>query len=326
MRALVTGASGFIGGFLVQELVRRGHEVVCLLRPTSAREHLPKNRVEIRIGSLGDPASLSPAVEGVDWVFHLAGATKALQPQDFFRVNAQGTENLLRACLTHNARLRRFLLVSSLAAAGPAPDPSGINESDPPRPVSHYGRSKLAAEEAVLQHAAEVPVTIVRPPVVYGPRDRDVYEYFKQVKAGVALHLGRAERYFSIIHVADLVAGILRAAQVEAAAGRVYFLANPKAVTWRELGEEIARALDKRPLKIVVPEASATVVAALSELTAKLTRRPALLGFDKVREMKERYWVCRADRAAQELGFRPRFSMQEGVRDTVQWYRQAGWL
>ncbi len=326
MQALVTGASGFIGGFLVQHLLDQGMDVKCLMRKTSTRSHLPVNRIRICEGSLQDRESLQAAVKGIDIVFHLAGATKALSREDFFRINAGGTENLLEACRQANSRISRFVLVSSLAAAGPSPGPEGIDETVAPHPVSHYGRSKLEAERIATRYGREMPVTIVRPPVVYGPRDRDVYQYFKQVSWGVALQLGRAERYFSIIHVHDLIEGIFRAGTEAVAAGRTYFLTNARPESWQGLGKMIAHAVGKEPVPIILPEVSATVVAIFSEALARITRKPPLLGFDKIREMREKYWVCKGERAQKELGFVPKIPIDEGLEQTARWYRDNGWL
>ncbi|MDQ7064065.1 MAG: NAD-dependent epimerase/dehydratase family protein [candidate division KSB1 bacterium] len=326
MRALVTGASGFIGGFLVQRLLDDGVEVVCLMRKTSSRAYLPVDRIRIHLGSLQDVDSLKTAVQGVDVVFHLAGATKALSREDFFQINAGGTQNLLEACRQSGVKLPRFVLVSSLAAAGPSADRQGISEEDEPRPVSHYGQSKLEAERIAAEYGRDLPVTIVRPPVVYGPRDRDVYQYFKQVNMGFALYLGREPRYFSIIHVRDLVEGIWAAGRAAQAVGRTYFLTNPQPESWRGLGQMIARAVGKEPVPIVLPEWTASVVAVFGEMVARITRKPPLLGFDKIREMREKYWVCRGTRAETELGFRPAISAEEGIEETAKWYRDHGWL
>lgn len=326
MRVMVTGASGFIGGALVDYLVEQGYEVACLLRPTSARDHLPLHRITIKHGSLHDGASLRQAVVASDIVFHLAGATRALHRNDFFRINAEGTRNLLQACVEAAPDLKRFVLVSSLAAAGPCIDGRPVTEDDPPHPVSHYGRSKLEAERIAMTFAARFPVSIVRPPVVFGPRDRDVYQYFRQIKAGVALQPGRKSRRLSLIHVQDLVRGLVEVATAPQAAGEVYFLANPQAQTWQALGEMLATILQRRPIRIPVPESLTFFVAAVAEAVARVRRKPALLGFDKIREMRQTCWVCSTHKAETQLGFRPQFTTEEGLRQTAEWYRAHGWL
>lgn len=287
---------------------------------------MPVDAIEIVHGSLEDLPSLQRAVEETDVVFHLAGVTKVLHTDDFYRINAQGTENLLRACREAAPRLRRFLFVSSLAAAGPSLDGQPRRESDPARPVSHYGKSKLAAEKAVAGFAEAFPVSICRPPVVYGPGDRDVYNYFKQVQMGLALQLGRSDPQLSIVHVQDLVDGLLAVAFSDRAVGQTYFLANAEGYRWSEIGAIIARALDKQPLHLVVPEFVAPVVAGISEGIARIQRKPALLGFDKIREMREKFWICSAGKAKRELAWQAKIDLSKGIAQTVEWYRAEGWL
>ncbi len=327
MRVLVTGASGFIGGFLVHRLVEQGHEVICLLRKTSARDHLPLEQIRLHIGSLHDVDSLCLALEQVEVVFHLAGAVRAVRKSEFYTINAKGTENLLLACdRAAGGTLKRFVLVSSLAAAGPCIEGRPLTEADPPRPVSDYGRSKLEAEKIAWQYANRFPVTVLRPPIVYGPRDRDVYQYFRQVRAGVALKLGRRERLFSLIHVQDLVRGIEMAATAPNAAGNTYFLCNPEPASWDRLGNLIARSLNAHPVHFVVPECMVYPIAAISEAAARIRRKPALLNFDKIREMKESCWVCSPEKAGQDFGFRTEYTLETGIKQTAEWYIEHGWL
>ncbi len=326
MRILVTGSTGFIGGFLVEELLAQGHEIVCLIRKTSSTKYLPREQVKFVQGTLESPESLARAVDGVQMVFHLAGATRVLHKDDFYRINAEGTRHLLEACSQGGKDLQRFVLVSSLAAAGPCQNGQPVTEVQAPHPVSHYGRSKLAAEQFALEYAGAFPVTIVRPPVVYGPRDQDVYAYFKQVKAGIALQLGRKPRHLSLIHVQDLVRGIVQAGFAGKAIGQTYFITNAEAKTWSELGTLISQALGKKCIRLVVPVVAASLVAAVSELMARIRKSPALLGFDKIHEMRHECWVCSGEKAARELDFRPQIAVEEGIRQTARWYERMGWL
>lgn len=326
MRVLVTGATGFIGSFLVEKLLAAGHEVRALLRRTSATHFLPVHRIEAVIGTLQDAASLQPAVAGCDVVFHLAGATRALSMAEFETINAGGTRNLLAACEQANPALQRFLLVSSLAAAGPSRNRDAVREEDAPAPVSNYGRSKWHAEKITRDYAEKFPITIVRPPVVYGPRDRDVLVLFQQIQRRLAPQLGGAARRFSLIHVYDLVRGILLAASSEAAVGETFFLTNPAPVTWRDFAAAIEAATGKKAWHVKVPRLTAFPVAAMAEMYARLSRRPALLSFDKVREMREPCWTCSPEKAYRMLGFEARLSLEIGVQATAKWYMENGWL
>jgi nucleoside-diphosphate-sugar epimerase len=333
MRTLVTGATGFIGSLLVERLLdgtqqqkNESGRIFCLVRRAISGTWLEKVPVELVHGDLFADAALIPVLAEVSHVIHLAGVTKARTEAEYFHSNVETTRHFLALCARHAPNLQRFVYISSIAAAGPSPDGRPVTEDEPPRPMSIYGRSKLAGELACQEWRDKLPITIIRPPVVYGPRDKDVYQYFKQVKLGLRLRLGRHERKVSMIHVHDLVAGILLASEHPHAAGETYFLTNPHSYDWHELGQAVATAMQRKTLSITVPEAIAPVLAAVSELGAKITGKPALLNFDKVAEMRQYYWVCSGEKARQQLGFVPALSIEAGLQNTCQWYRENGWL
>lgn len=324
MKALVTGANGFIGTHLVEVLRLSGWEVRCLVHRSASE--LQTLNVDCVFGDVCQPETLPAAVEQTEVVFHLAGVTKAANLRGYLEVNEQGTAHLLEAAARHAPQLRRFVLVSSLAAAGPSPDGRPLTEEDPPRPISAYGLSKLRAEEAAHRYADRLPITIVRPPAVYGPRERDLLVYFRQVQRGLLLQPPGSDRYLSIIYVADLNRGILRAASSKHAVGQTYFLSNREPVTWRQLGALIAESLGARPLSITVPMPLVEAAGLLADAVTWITRRPLVLSRDKVQEMKQRYWVCDPSKAERELGFRAEIPLEEGIKETADWYRRNGWL
>jgi dihydroflavonol-4-reductase len=326
MKVLVTGSNGFIGSWLVEKLLDRGDTVRCLVRKTSNLRWLEGLQVQFVYGELLNESSLVHAVQDVECVFHLAGVTKACDRAGYFLANYQGTVNLLNACKSHGAKEQKFIFISSLAAAGPAPTPVPLKEDDHPHPVSAYGEAKLAAEKAVLEMANHRPVTILRPPPVYGPRDTDVYEIFRYVKRYVKPVIGGGERLSSLVHVDDLVRGILLSADSPKASGRVYFICNDIFYDWKTIGDEIARIMDKRALTLTVPSVLLDVVSFFSELGAKITSKPPLLNRRMVIDMKQRYWICDNSRAKNELGFEPQISLSDGIAQTFYWYRANGWL
>jgi len=330
MSIIITGATGFIGGLLAESLTarrqRNAAKIYCLVRRTSSLTDLEKLPITLVHGDLFSGAALASVLPEVTQVIHLAGVTKARTEAEYFRGNGEATRNLLQWCAQHAKKLQRFVYVSSLAAAGPSADGHLITEDETPRPVSVYGRSKLAGEIACQEFCREIPLTIIRPPAVYGPREKDIYEYFKQVKMGVRLRLGRRPRQASMIHGQDLVNGILLAAEHPAAAGETYFMTNPQPYDWHELGMALAAAMQKRTVSITVPEFIAPVLAAFSELGARISRKPALLNFDKIDELRQSYWVCSGEKARHQLGFIPALSIQEGLQQTYQWYKEQGWL
>ena len=255
---LVTGSTGFIGSRMVEALVREGVSVRVLLRPESGTYRCPAGEglVKVYRAGYGDSESLGPAGEGVNRIVHLAGVTRALDEEGFMAGNVMPVENLLRAVKRYNPDLERFLLVSSLAAAGPAASSlPGVRESDRPSPVSAYGRSKLLGEEAAKRLAGDVPLTIVRPPAVYGPGDRDILEVFRMMRKGVLVSAGSGRRQrFSMIHVDDLIEGMLVALRSGAAAGQTYFLTSPHPYGWDEVVEAARPVLGfGRLLRIGLP-------------------------------------------------------------------------
>ncbi len=325
-RALVTGASGFVGGNLVDALARRGYRVTCLVRPSSNRQWIHRYRINYVEGDITQPESLLQAVRGVDYVFHLAGLTRAPDAETYEYVNARGTRHLLEACLERNPNIRRFVYCSSLAATGPSQEGIPLVEADPPHPISDYGRSKLQAE-AILRGRSEVlPITIIRPPVVYGPRDRDVHMYFRLVYSGVFPILGSRDRRVSLIYVRDLVEGMIQAAESQEAEGELYFLTDGKPHSWEAISMRIAATLGRIPMRVHIPIALLRLVTLGSEAAAHLRGKTALLNRQKFQELMEPFWVCSCARAKQDFGFQPAYSLKLGIEETTNWYLKHGWL
>jgi nucleoside-diphosphate-sugar epimerase len=324
--ALVTGASGFIGSALVEKLAGQGARVKCLMRKTSSRQWLTHLPVELVDGDLFATEVLSRSLEDVTHVYHLAGLTKARHREEFFHSNSDGTKNLLEAAARSCKHLQRFVYVSSLAAAGPSFNGTAVTEADSPHPVSLYGESKLAGEHACTAMGNQLPWTIVRPPAVYGPRERDIYTYFQQVNWGLRLQLGSAERWLSMVYVDDLVGGMIAAAEHPKGVGETYFVANTQPCEWTDLGRIIAKALGRKAIRLVLPAWSASVLAVAGEVVSAITGKPPLLGFEKIRELRQPGWVCSSEKIAAHVGFRCTVSLEEGAARTAAWYREQKWL
>jgi dihydroflavonol-4-reductase len=324
--ALVTGASGFVGSHLVEHLLARGNRVRCLVRKTSKLKYISQDGLEMAYGGLDNNTDWNAALAGVDTIYHVAGLTFARRPQDYFTVNHRGTETLVAAALARRANIRKFIYISSLAAVGPSPDGQPVNETCETRPISPYGRSKLLGEEAVRATTDLLDVTIVRPPAVYGPRDYAIYEFFKAIARGVAPRIGRADMSVSLVHVQDLVEGIVLAAENQASSGRTYFISSDMGYSVKAINELLMRILGRRARSIAIPRTLAYTMAFAAEAVSAVLKRPPVINRDKVRDLSQSCWVCSIDAAKRDLGYSQKISLEAGLRDTYQWYLKEGWL
>lgn len=326
MKALVTGSTGFIGSHLVEALVKRGYKVFCSVRRTSDRVWLKDLDVTFVDADITERESLIPAVSIVDYIFHVGGVTKAKKESAYYRINADGTRVLYEVCQEHNPNLRKIVHVSSLAAAGPSEIGRPRVESDTPRPLTFYGRSKLEGERYAAEYMKSLPITVIRPPAVYGPKERDIFFYFRVMNRHVKPMLGVADKYLSLVHVDDLVDAILLAAESPASRGQTYFVDDGRIYSWRELSSAIQKSLRTWALPLVIPESFMTVTAFAAEFLAMWSHKPALLNRQKIIELRQRAWTCSSEKIRSELGFESKVTLQAGCDATARWYRDHGWL
>ncbi len=336
-RVLVTGASGFIGSHLAKTLVARGDHVTCLVRNTSKTDRLNSFDVSLLEGDVTRSESLAAAVADQDIVYHVAGCVRALNVDTLYRINELGAGNVAQAC-AERPDPPVMVLVSSLAAAGPAVDGRPRIASDPITPVSHYGRSKRAAERAVARFADRVPISVVRPPIVLGEGDRASLEIFRAI-GWFRTHLvpGRQAWDYSVIHVVDLVELLIRAAERGARIGPDTDDANPptsgyyfadcgQRPTYAELGRMVAGALSRRVIVLRLPMPIVWAVACGTESVNRIIRRAPLISFDKLHEISAGSWTCSAQAAIDELGFAVGASLEQRLEQAATWYRRQGWL
>lgn len=300
--------------------------VRCLLREQSNLRWLVGLPFEKAYGDCNDPSSLKEAVKDVDQVFHLAGVTKAVRDETYFKVNALGTDCLIHACLEHNPKLQRFVLVSSQAASGPCEGGNKKRETDPCCPVSPYGRSKRMGEELAMAHRQEIPIVVLRPSAVYGPRDTDMYAFFKLVSKGIIPTFMGLTQSFSLCYVEDVVEAILLSAASSHACGEVFFVSDGREYRMEEVGDTLARAMGIRAVRVPIPKSVLWGVASLSEAYSRLSGKPSLINRGKAQEMLQCDWGCDTSKAQRLLGFVPRFDLFEGAKRTFEWYRQEKWL
>lgn len=316
MRAFVTGGTGFIGSHLVDALVERGAAVTCAVRPTSHLDRLRNRNVRTEIVDLLDGAGVRRALAGSTHVFHLAGVIAARTEAAYVRVNRDMTRVVAQAAADQG--VKRFVHISTIGVCGPSRN-GPLDERAPCRPVSIYGRTKLAGEREVLALRPRLRAVVVRPPLVYGPRDRGMLDLFRIAHAGFIPSIG-GRKWYSLVHVQDLVEGILKA--VEGPPGEVYFISNDDPISSDELGRLLLRAVGRKGIRIYIPEG---ILLPLGRLSAWVGLR-TMLTPDKALEMLQPAWTCTPEKARRVLGFRARIPPAQGLRETVEWYRRNGWL
>ena len=325
MNVLLTGASGFVGSHILDCLMERGIATRVLLRQSSSDEFIAGHLASVQRseGSIGKPDTLRAAIQGATHVIHCAGLVKALTLREFHEVNQIGTRNLIDAA--NACGIDRFIHVSSLAAAGPGTADAPAHEADEPHPVSEYGRSKLAGELEVANRCQPAFV-IIRPPAVYGPRDREFLRLFRAVRSGFLPDVGCGRQALSLVFVEDLARVIVDCLEHPAAAGKVFFAANPEVKTAREFGSLVARELQKRPWHVPIPVPLLWPVCWGQQLVSQLTGKANVLSGQKYAELRAPGWVCEASRLKTELGLECPTTLAEGVHRTARAYQADGWL
>jgi len=326
VRVLVTGGTGFIGSHLVEALLAQGHEVRCLVRDPRRLgwiSGLPS--VTIAQGGMEEPRALLESLRGVDQVYHVAGVTRARAAREFFRVNGEGTRQLVHACLNTPGGPRRLVHLSSLAAVGPMPMATACTEGVSPRPVSPYGWSKLQGEAAVLGVRDRLHVTVLRPPVVYGPRDRGILEIARWIARGLLPMPAGPSRTLSVCYVQDLVTALLAAGEAKVPSGEIFHVAGEGAFTWEQVGDALGEALGVHPTPLRIPVPILLALATGADAWAWLSGRPGYFSRGKVREAAG-HWVCDTGKARRQLGVVPGVGLRKGAAVTVKWYREHGWL
>lgn len=328
---LVTGASGFIGSFIVEEALSRGMEVWAAVRPTSSRRYLTDPRIRFIELDLSDPAVLASQLAGhsFDYVVHAAGATKCLCRDDFFRTNTDGTRHLADALMATGMPLRRFVFVSSLSVFGAIHERqpyADITEHDVPRPNTAYGESKLRAEQYLDSIGTDFPYVVLRPTGVYGPRERDYFLMAQSIARHVDFAAGYKRQDLTFVYVSDVVQAVFLALD-HGVSRRKYFLTDGGVYSSADFSGLIRRELGNPwVLRLTAPLWVLRAVTALGERWARVTGRITALNNDKYNILSQRNWRCDIEPAVDELGYHPRVQLAEGVRRAVAWYRQNGWL
>ena len=329
MKILITGASGFIGSFIIEEALKRGFETWAAVRRSSSREWLQDERIHFIELNLSNKDQLIEQLRGhdFDYVVHAAGVTKCLNKQDFHRINTEGTKHLAEALMTLQMPLKRFVFVSSLSIFGAIKEQQPyeeIRESDTPQPNTEYGRSKLAAEQYLA--TTSIPYIILRPTGVYGPREKDYFIMAKSIKGHSDFAVGFKRQDITFVYVEDVVQAVFLALD-HGENGRRYFLSDGEVYQSATFSNLIHEALG-RPwwIRITAPVWVLRIVTFIGEYVGRMTGKVTALNNDKYNILKQRNWRCDIQPAINELGFQPKVQLEEGVNKTIQWYKDNRWL
>ncbi len=323
--SVVTGANGFVGSHLVDLLLKKGHNVKCITRKTSKLTWLEGKNIQIYDCGLNNKEELRRAFEGADYIFHIAGVVKSRYKEGYFKGNVDNTHTLLDAAID-NKTLKKFIVVSSLTAAGPAVNGKPVDETTECRPITTYGRSKLAQEELAKSYRDKIPVTICRAPAIYGERDTEILIFFKTFNKGLMTTIGFNTKSLSLLHVKDLVNGLYLSAVSEKSAGETYFISSEKFYTWEEVGHVTEKVLRKRPIKIKVPHFAVYSIATVAEFFSIFSSKAATLNIEKAKDITQLDWICNTSKAIKDLGYRQEISLEEGIKSTIDWYKVMKWI
>jgi nucleoside-diphosphate-sugar epimerase len=325
MKLLVTGSNGFVGSHIVEHFAKQGHEVYCLVRATSDCKWLANLKVHCVTGDISRPETLRDAVKGMDVIVHAAAMLRALTTREYYVVNQHGTRNLAEAALKFNPSLKHFIHISSQAAMGPSAElrPKLINE--PNTPVSDYGRSKLAGEKVLISALhGKIPYTILRPSSVYGPRDKDIFIFFRLVNFGVKLRTLN-ERFIQLLFVEDIPIAVERALSLPVARDKIYCLGENSWNTWAKVAQAISNSNNLKTHTMPLPDWVFGAASFIAEAFAKLTGRPAVLNRQKITEMRQPYWIADVTPSISELGL-DFTNLSRGAKITFNWYKENKWL
>lgn len=326
MKVLVTGGTGFIGSHLIDRLLAKDYEVYCAIRKTSNLRWLKGKKLNYIESDLLSDGILKEIIKEIDYIFHLAGVVKAKNIQGYETGNYLITKNLIETVANIKPDLKKFVHISSQAVCGPNPDENPIDENYIPKPITTYGKTKLKAEQEVLLYKDKVPITILRPCAIFGPRDTEILVYFKTFAKGLNSIIGFSKKYLSLIYVEDLIDGILLATENEKANGEVFFLCNSKYYDWDEIALTAEEIFQKKAIKLRIPHWFVYTAGAIVEFLSFFSKKAPTLNLEKCKDITQTRWVCSNKKAREILGFQEKYSLKEGFSKTIQWYKENGWI
>ncbi|MFZ1292068.1 MAG: NAD(P)-dependent oxidoreductase [Melioribacteraceae bacterium] len=324
--AVVTGATGFVGSHLVDLLLEKNFTVRCIVRKSSNLRWLKGKNVEIFDSGLFDKEKLKSIFKDADYVYHVAGVVRSKNKDGFYKGNVETTKTILDSLIEVNPNLKRLIIVSSLTACGPAENGIPCTEQTVPHPITTYGKSKLAEEELAKSYIDKLPITICRAPAIYGEREEDIYAMFKGFQKGIMTLVGFNNKKLSLIHGRDFVNGIFLASQSEKAKNQIYFISSDEIYSWNQVSDAMEKAIGKKALRIRIPHFIVYIVGGISHLINYFAKKPATFNWEKSKDFVQENWTCDISKAKKDFGYTQNISLEDGMKSTVDWYRENKWL
>ncbi len=329
MKVSITGANGFVGSHVVDEYLKDSrYDVHCIIRGSSDTKWLAGKNVTIHRCDYNDIASLGKATNSSDYIIHVAGSVAARSYSEFKKANVEATINLAHAALKNSPELKRFLLVSSQTASGPAKNlDSPTRPEDESIPLSSYGKSKREAELELLRgYSDKLPITIIRPPAVFGPRDTAILTVFQSISKGLGTVIGSKPKFVTLVYAPELARGIKLAAESDKAKGNTYFLGTEKPYPWKELNKMLGDAYGRKVVNLILPHIAVLSIGRIMTVLGGFLKKPPVFDHEKAVDFVQDYWICDSSSAQRDFGFQHKTTLQEAFRLTFEWYKSEGWI
>jgi UDP-glucose 4-epimerase len=325
-RVLITGASGFVGFHLIEAALQKGLEVYAAVRPSSQVEHLKHLPIHYTTLDFSNRNALEANLHEnkYNYIIHAAGAIKAADYAEYVKVNAEYTRNLAEAAQQAAIGLKKFVFISSLASMGPSGTGKPITEQDQANPLTSYGKSKLVAE-TYLSELKDLPLISLRPTAVYGPRERDIFIMINVINKGLEPYIGRIPQKLSFIYVKDLASVSIQALN-STVNNKSYIVADGLSYDRYQLGEVVKKILNKNTIKLHLPLVVAKAIAVMQEGAGSISGKSPILSREKLAELIALDWSCNIEPLRNDLGFEPKYTLETGMAETLQWYKENKWL
>lgn len=313
----ITGANGFLGSHITELLVEEGYNVKAVIRKSSNLQWIKHLPVNFGYADVTEKESLEKNFEKIDVVIHNAGLVKTKHPEEYFRINTQGTENVVKACVAK--KVKKLIYISSQAASGPSSPNRERKEEDPAQPKSLYGKSKLEAEKVLLKYRNKIDIVILRPSAIYGPRDTEMLALFKTYVKGFKIYPGKGKLYLSLVYVKDVANMVKLVIENKVSSGEIFFISDGVVYNLDYIYKVMEEITLKKAVPLTIP------LFALPLLTSLFFANSAMT-YDKIQDLKYRYWIVSIEKAQKILKFQPQYTLKKGLRETIKWYERKGWI